>query len=64
MSAFRIHYEALEAPRFLGGERHSVDLVANTPDAARRLLPSRFERLHPGCKPLIHKIKRLKEATR
>jgi len=62
MTTFRIHYEALEAPRFLAGDRYVIDLDAKHPDDARKLLTSRFDRLHKGCKPHIHKVKVLKGA--
>lgn len=63
MALFRIHYEALEAPRFLTGERHTTDVDAKNPDQARSVLKDRFDRLHKGCKPHIHKVKLLKEVS-
>lgn len=60
MATFRIHYEALEAPRFLAGERHTADVDAKNPDEARKSLRDQFDRLHKGCKPHVHKVKLLK----
>lgn len=60
MTLFRVHYEALQPPRFTAGERRQADIDANTPDAARKALSERFEHLHRGCKPVITKIKRLR----
>lgn len=62
MTTFRVHYEALEPPRFMTGGRHVVDLDAKHPDDARKLLKNRFDRLHKGCKPHISKVKVLKGA--
>lgn len=62
MMTFRVHYEALEPPRFMAGDRHVVDLDAKNPDDARKLLKDRFDRLHKACKPHIHKVKVLKGA--
>lgn len=60
MKTFRVHYEAMEPPRFMFGERHTADIAAKVPDDARKMLTERFDRLHKDCKPHITKVKVLK----
>lgn len=63
MATFRIHYEALEEPRSMAGERHTRDITAKNPDDARRQFKTIFEKAHKDCKPHIHKVKALRAET-